>query len=90
MSRRNTWLSTCLLVICCVLSMPAQQPAANATNRNNVVVPPLVNFSGVLTDVNGKPITHITGVTFFLYKEEQDGAPLHRGLRIQRLLRRSW
>src|SRR5208283_6442 len=75
MSRRNAFLSGCVLVICCALSMSAQQPTASA-NRSNVVVPPLVNFSGVLTDLNGKPLTNITGVTFFLYKDEQGGAPL--------------
>jgi len=75
MSRRNALLSACLLVMGCVVSMSAQQPAASA-NRSTVVVPPLVNFSGVLIDFNGKPLTHITGVTFFLYKEEQGGAPL--------------
>jgi len=75
MSRRNALFSACVLVFCCVFPMSAQQPES-ATNRSNVVVPPLVNFSGVLTDVNGKPLTHVTGVTFLLYKDEQGGAPL--------------
>jgi len=75
MSRMSALLSGCLLVICCILPMSAQQPPASA-NHSNVVVPPLVNFSGVLTDANGKPLTHLTGVTFLLYKEEQGGAPL--------------
>jgi hypothetical protein len=35
-----------------------------------------VRFSGTLHDVNGKPLTNLTGVTFYLYKEEQGGAPL--------------
>ncbi len=39
-------------------------------------VPPLVNFSGVLADGNGKPTTNLTGVTFLLYQAEQGGAPL--------------
>jgi hypothetical protein len=42
----------------------------------NTVVPNLVNYSGVLTDVNGKPITGVAGVTFLLYKDAQRGAPL--------------
>ncbi|MGA2860056.1 MAG: tail fiber domain-containing protein [Candidatus Sulfotelmatobacter sp.] len=49
-----------------------QQPAATS----NAVVPPLVSFSGVLTDVNGKPIGGVVGVTFALYKDSQGGAPL--------------
>jgi len=39
-------------------------------------VPPLVNFSGVLADVNGKPLTGVVGVTFSLYQEQQGGSPL--------------
>jgi len=46
----------------------AQQPAG--------IVPALVNFSGTLTDGNGKPLTAITGVSFLLYKDSQGGAPL--------------
>jgi hypothetical protein len=67
--------SVCLCVLfllCCVLPMTAQQPAASA----NLAVPPMVNFSGVLTDVNGKPLTGAVGMTFSLYKESQGGAPL--------------
>jgi hypothetical protein len=39
-------------------------------------VPSLVNYSGILTDGNGKPLTGVVGVTFALYKEEQGGASL--------------
>jgi hypothetical protein len=53
--------------------MAAQQPAAASTN---LAVPPMVNFSGVLTNVNGKALTGTVGVTFYLYQESQGGAPL--------------
>jgi hypothetical protein len=36
----------------------------------------LVNFSGTLTDVNGKPLTYLVGVTFYLYSQQQGGAPV--------------
>jgi hypothetical protein len=40
-------------------------------------VPMLVNYSGIVTDLNGKPMTGIHGVTFYLYKDsEGSGAPL--------------
>ena len=66
-----------LLVSAGLLSMAwAQQPAAVASSRSTVLVPPLVNFSGVLIDVNGKPLTGVVGVTFALYKDSQGGAPL--------------
>jgi hypothetical protein len=64
-------LST-LMVLLCVFTQ-AQQSVATA---NDVAVPPLVNFSGVLSDLNGKPLTGVVGVTFYLYKEQQGGAPL--------------
>ena len=37
---------------------------------------PLVNFSGTLTDINGKPLTSIAGVTFSLYNDQQALSPL--------------
>ena len=52
----------------------AQQSAAAA--NATPIVPPLVNFSGVLTDLDGRPMTGVVGVTFLLYKDAQGGAPL--------------
>jgi len=40
------------------------------------VVPTLVNFSGTLSDVGGKPLTGIQGVTFYLYQASEGGPPL--------------
>jgi hypothetical protein len=40
------------------------------------MVPPMVNFSGVLTDLNGKPLTGKVGSTFSIYKDSEGGAPL--------------
>jgi len=51
----------------------AQQVVATSTN---VVVPPLINFSGQLIDANGKLLTGSVAVTFFLYKEPQGGSPI--------------
>jgi hypothetical protein len=36
----------------------------------------LVNYSGVAADINGKPLSGITGMTFLLYRDEKGGAPL--------------
>jgi hypothetical protein len=71
--RISVCLCVFLLLTCCVLPMAAQQPAAASAN---VAVPPMVNFSGVLTEVNGKPLTGVVGVTFNLYRDSQGGAPL--------------
>src|SRR5450755_4553396 len=56
-----------------VLSLAAQNSGSSPASAQ---VPPLVNFSGVLTDVNGKPFTVTVGVTFSLYEDQQAGAPL--------------
>jgi hypothetical protein len=50
------------------LPLFGQRPSASET-----LVPPLVTFSGSLTDGNGKALS---GVTFALYKEPQGGAAL--------------
>jgi trimeric autotransporter adhesin len=73
MLRTRLWLSIYVLLICLVVSVSAQQAAPSAANA---VVPPVVKFSGVLNDVNNKPLTGTVGVTFSLYKESEGGAPL--------------
>jgi hypothetical protein len=66
---------SCVIVayLSLVLSMAAQNAGSSSASAQ---VPPLVNFSGVLADVNGKPLTGAVGVTFSLYKEQQGGSPL--------------
>ena len=65
------WLAVVLLF--CSLFGQAQQ---TATVNSATIVPPLVNFSGVLNGGNGKPLTNITGVTFSLYAEQEGESPL--------------
>jgi hypothetical protein len=70
MSRLTLTLASFLFAICSLLPLAAQQ------NSTLAVVPNVTRFSGTLTDLNGKALTGITGVTFSLYKDEQGGAPL--------------
>jgi hypothetical protein len=75
MKRRALGLSLALIVVVCSLctaGLAQQQSDAASTNA----VPRVVNYSGILADLNGKPLTQITGVTFFLYTAQQGGAPL--------------
>ena len=69
MNRLSTWALFSALMITSTLAT-AQAPGDGA------VVPPMVNFSGTLTDVHNKPLTDLVGVSFSLYKESQGGAPL--------------
>jgi hypothetical protein len=62
-----------VVMLCAGLSGQTQQSVA--TNASPVV-PTLVKFSGTLTDVSGQALTGIVGVTIYLYKDEQGGAPL--------------
>lgn len=76
MSRRNIGLCVGLLLIVCAAPVLAQKPAVSGSASSTAVVPPLVSFGGVLTDLNGKPISGVVGVTFALYQDEHGGAPL--------------
>jgi hypothetical protein len=60
-----------------VASALAQQTVTpSSTTASTSVVPQLVNYSGTLTDLNGKPLSSIVGVTFSLYQEAQSLSPL--------------
>ena len=65
---------TCLLAISlfCPL-VTAQQISSSA---DSAVVPRLVNVTGKATDVQGKAISGIAGVTFAIYKDQYEGVPL--------------
>jgi len=73
MFRISVCVCAFLVLACFVMPMAAQQPAATS---GNAAVPSMVNFSGVLTGVNNKPLTGTVGVTFYLYQESQGGSPL--------------
>jgi hypothetical protein len=64
-----------LLVVslsCCALNAQSQAPSQAAM----AIVPRLVNFSGRMADALGKAISGIVGVTFAIYKDQSEGAPL--------------
>src|SRR6516164_11439747 len=81
MRLRNWGLGLSLVAVVCFgnLAGIAQQSApvgSASASATNSVIPGLINYNGVLTDINGKPLTGITGATFSLYKEEQGGSPV--------------
>ena len=50
--------------------------AQSNVSGTDTVVPRLVNYSGKAVDAEGKVLTGVVGVTFAIYKDETDGAPL--------------
>lgn len=56
-------------------SLPVLSQEASV-EQSTAVVPRLINFSGKLTDGQGRPIAGVAGVTFAIYKEQSQGAPL--------------
>jgi len=54
----------------------AQTNPASTVSTEAALVPRLFQFSGVLKDQAGQPLTGVQGVTFALYKGQQDGAAL--------------
>ena len=49
---------------------------AQTSTTTQPAVPRLVNFSGKAVDLQGKPITGVSGATFAIYKDQTEGAPL--------------
>ncbi len=82
MKRKNFCLKLILIAAECGLSLAslAQQAvtagASTVATATTSAVPKVVSYSGTLTDVSGKPLTGITGVTVLLYNEAEGGAPL--------------
>jgi len=58
-----------IAILCGFLSGQQSAPLSAA-------VPRLVNYSGRATDAKGAVIAGVTGVTFSIYKEQYEGAPL--------------
>lgn len=66
-------LISCTLILLVSAAMDAQQAASSSATG---VIPRLVNFSGKATDVQGRPIAGVAGITFAIYKDQYEGAPL--------------
>jgi len=73
MQKIRGWALLSVLLLGSGVRSWAQQSASAA---GDAAVPTLVQFSGVLANGNGKPLTGLTGVTFSLYAASEGGAPL--------------
>ena len=61
---RASWLGVLLLLLRVSSGVAQQSSTPTPSVETNAAVPRLVNFSGTLTDLNGKPLTGVQGVTF--------------------------
>jgi hypothetical protein len=50
--------------------------AQQSVLTSSAAVPPLIPYTGVARDLNGKAISGTVGVTFLLYKQQDGGSPL--------------
>jgi hypothetical protein len=55
---------------------PAAQPQTSLQASAQASVPRLVNFSGRVTDAQGKVVSGVAGVTFAIYRDQYEGSPL--------------
>jgi hypothetical protein len=69
-------LSLALTLSFSTWTVMAAQTAATPASSSVAVVPNLINYSGVLTDLNGKPLSGVQGVTFLLYSSQDSVSPL--------------
>jgi hypothetical protein len=74
MKFRGYLFGFCLVISLLGSSLVAQQQPTSASIA--ATVPRVVNFTGKTTDAQGKPIAGIAGVTFAIYKDQYEGAPL--------------
>ena len=70
---QRLFVVTLLAVLCSASTFAQSQPP---TISQESLVPRLVNFNGIATDVDGKPLSGTVGITFGIYKEQQGGAPM--------------
>ncbi len=64
-----------LITIFCLCNFQLFAQAAPESGRA-LIVPPLVNYSGVLKDPSGKPLSGTVGATFSIYKDSEGGTPV--------------
>ncbi|HUA15329.1 MAG TPA: tail fiber domain-containing protein [Verrucomicrobiae bacterium] len=75
MTIRRPFLSA-FLVVCLALGGLAQTAVISAPVSSTAAVPNVINYSGVLADLNGRALSGIQGVTFLLYSSQQGGTPV--------------
>ena len=64
-----------LMAIFCLTNFQLLAQTASE-NGKSLIVPPLINYSGVLKDSTGKTLTGTVGATFHIYKDSEGGEPL--------------
>lgn len=80
MNYRKLKIGLSLIAVLSSLSLAgiAQDSSAGTSNTSSTAnaVPRIVNYSGVLNDANGQPITATSNVTFALYQNQEGGTAL--------------
>jgi len=75
-STGSNFAAVLAIAVITLAANPTTMAGQEGTQSPGASVPTVVQFSGVLSDMNGKPLSGTVGVTFLLYKDQQGGAPL--------------
>jgi len=62
-----------LIMFCSTIAYAQSQ---SSTNPQEPLVPRLVRFNGTARDSAGRALPGVVGITFFIYRDQQGGAPL--------------
>src|SRR5579859_7445416 len=76
MRRSSSSVRALMAALCAVCLLLNTNPAMQAQSAATTTVPRLVRFAGTAKDLNGNPLAGVVGITFSLYEEQSDGAPL--------------
>ena len=68
-------LTASFFTLIMLLALAHAQTQTKATSPS-AEIPRLIKFNGIARDESGKPMSGVVGITFYLYKNEQGGAPL--------------
>jgi len=75
MRLRLAWLLAAVS-LSALLPVEAQTPFTLPASSAATAVPPLIRYSGIAKDADGKPLTGEGNISFLIYTQEEGGSPL--------------
>jgi len=76
MMKSPKWTFTIAMLTACFLPVLPAAGQQMSSPGEPVVVPRLIRFSGKAVDAQGQVLSGIAGITFTIYKQQENGAPI--------------